>query len=206
MTQEPRVVGGSRFKCPHCAAYAQQHWANVAISGHSPNATLKMSVCLACKGPSLWIDDVFVWPDDTDVPPPNVDLTDDIVTDYKEAMTIVNKSPRGASALLRLSIQKLCVELGLPGENLNTDIGKLVKRGLPPAVQQALDSVRVVGNEAVHPGTMDIKDDVETASALFSLVNAVANSLISIPKQAASIYESLPQTKRDAIEERDSNG
>ncbi len=96
------------------------------------------------------------------------------------------------------------MELALPGKDLNADIGELVAKGLSPAVQQALDSVRVIGNESVHPGVMDLRDDLETATALFSLVNAIAESLISIPKRAKEIFESLPEPKRQGIEQRDS--
>jgi len=53
------------------------------------------------------------------------------------------------------------VDLGESGKDINADIGNLVKKGLSPLVQKALDTVRVVGNECVHPGTMDLKDDRE---------------------------------------------
>ena len=56
------------------------------------------------------------------------------------------------------------------GKNLNYDIGNLVKKGVPEHVQKALDSLRVIGNNAVHPGELDLKDDVETAILLFRLI------------------------------------
>ncbi|OQW39268.1 MAG: hypothetical protein A4S12_02345 [Proteobacteria bacterium SG_bin5] len=123
--------------------------------------------------------------------------------DYEEAGTLLQLSPRGAAALLRLSIQKLCKELGEKGRNIDDDIAALVKKGLDPRVQQALDVVRVIGNNAVHPGQIDLRDDRATAEKLFGLVNLIAEIMISQPKHVADMYESLPQNARDAIKRRD---
>ena len=71
-------------------------------------------------------------------------------------------------------------------------------------IQQALDIVRVVGNHAVHPGQIDLKDDQPTAIKLFSLVNLIAEKMISQPKHVKDMYDSiLPQEAKDAIERRD---
>jgi hypothetical protein len=136
-------------------------------------------------------------------PIPNPDLSEDVKRDYEEARSIASLSPRGAAALLRLAIQKVCMELGEKGEDLNNDIAGLVKKGLNPKIQKALDSVRVIGNEAVHPGQMDLRDDADAASKLFGLVNLIADAMISQPKQVDKIYEGLPESKREAIEKRD---
>jgi len=137
--------------------------------------------------------------------PPNDDLPDEIKRDYEEARNIANLSPRGAAALLRLAIQKLCEHLGQPGKNLNDDIKALVKSGLPVEVQQALDSVRVIGNEAVHPGQLAFsEEDSETVNSLFSLVNYITNKMVTEPKKVEKIFNSLPADKREAIEKRDS--
>ena len=126
-----------------------------------------------------------------------------VTEDYEEARDVFADSPRSSAALLRLAIQKLCIELGLPGKNLNDDIAQLVNKGLPVQIQQSLDIVRVVGNNQVHPGTLDVRDDPSIAAALFELVNIIVEDRISRPKQIAALYGKLPTGARKAIEERD---
>ena len=129
--------------------------------------------CYNCKEISIWIADRLLWPQGGDAPPPNPDLPEDVKRDYDEAASVLNLSPRGAAALLRLAIQKVCKELGQSGKNINQDIAALVQKGLDPRVRQALDVVRVIGNSAVHPGQIDLKDDRAVAKHLFGLVNLI---------------------------------
>ena len=68
-----------------------------------------------------------------------------------------------------------------------------------------MDAVRVIGNEAVHPGTLDLKDDVDTATRLFDLLNIIAEQMISNPRHVKELYAKLPEAKRKAIEKRDGN-
>ena len=171
-----------------------------------PDASLEnvsVSKCYNCGDIAIWIHDRLVWPRRGNVALANPDLPDDIRDDYDEASAIIDLSTRGAAALLRLAIQKLCVHLGEPGKNINDDIAALVKKGLDEKVQQSLDIVRVIGNECVHPGMMDLKDDGATAQKLFILVNLIVEIMISRPKHVKEMYESLPQEKRKAIEKRD---
>ena len=100
-------------------------------------------------------------------------------------------------------IQKLCVHLGEPGENLNDDIGALVSKGLPVHIQQALDSVRVIGNNSVHPGEMSPEDTTEVARALFDIVNWVTEAMITRPAKIAHTYAKLPTGAKDSVKRRD---
>jgi len=70
-------------------------------------------------------------------------------------------------------------------------------------VQRALDAVRVIGNNAVHPGEIDLNDDRATAASLFRLLNLIADKMISEPKHVDEVYSSLPQGALDAIQRRD---
>lgn len=123
--------------------------------------------------------------------------------DYIEASNIASASPRAAVALLRLALQKLMKYLGEKGKKLDEDIASLVEKGLPIQIQKALDIVRVIGNNAVHPGEIDLKDDIETATALFSLINKIIEVMITQPKEIDEMYEKLPESTRKAIEKRD---
>lgn len=126
----------------------------------------------------------------------------DVRADYEEARAIVALSPRGACALLRLAVQKLGGELGESGKNIDSDIASLVNKGLDVEVQQALDSLRVIGNNAVHPGEMDLTDDTETATALFTLLNFIVEDRIAQPKKRKAIFDKLPEGARAAIQKR----
>lgn len=164
---------------------------------------VSVSRCFNCDKVAIWIYDRLAWPVVSSAPLANPDLPDEVRRDYEEAGTILELSPRGAAALLRLAIQKLCKELGEKGENINDDIASLVKKGLDPRVQKALDVVRVIGNNAVHPGHLDLRDDHATAELLFGLVNIIADILISQPKHVAEVYDGLPANALAAIERRD---
>jgi hypothetical protein len=167
-----------------------------------PECALKVSFCEHCEKQAIWWNSHLVFPDQSAAPPPVDEMPENIRKDFQEAAAIVSRSPRGAAALLRLAVQKLCVHLGERGENLNSDISALVKKGLPPKLQRSLDIVRVIGNNAVHPGQI-ATDDETVALQLFPLVNLIVESMISIPERIAAVYEELPDTARAAIEERD---
>lgn len=166
---------------------------------------LNLSRCYNCKKIAVWVHDNLVYPHEKQGMTPNQDLPNDIIRDYEEARDIVGLSPRGTAALLRLCIQKLCIFLGEKGKNIDDDIANLVSKGLNPIVQKSLDIVRVIGNEAVHPGVIDLNDDRDTANRLFALINSIADQMITHPKNVEMLYEKLPEQKRKAIEERDKN-
>lgn len=196
---------GSAFNCPFCKAYANQLWFNLYFyeGGYRTLEDAKVCFCTHCKKFSIWHKRKMIYPEFSGVEPPNSDLNADIQRDYQEAASILQKSPRGAAALLRLAIQKLMIQLGEKGKDLNTDIANLVKKGLPVRVQQSLDALRVIGNEAVHPGELDLRDDVRTASSLFKLINFIAEKMITEPKEIEAIYNKIPESKKKQIHERD---
>lgn len=183
---------------PHLEQSGEGQWIRNQVQN------VNLSSCYNCKKLSVWIFDRLVYPTTNTSLAANPDMPEDVRRDYDEASTIVKESPRGAAALLRLAIQKLCRQLGQPGKNINADIAALVKSGLDTRVQQALDVVRVVGNNAVHPGQIDLRDDKATAESLFTLINLIVDKTISEPKHVEEMYSSLPDGARIAIEKRDS--
>jgi hypothetical protein len=202
----PPTFNIAAFNCPHCGAFAQQNWHDIYLQtrgGMQKSENLDFVACSHCNNYSLWHLEGMIYPDTGGAPMPNNDLPEELKADYEEARSILNKSPRGATALLRLCIQKLCKHLGESGNDINKDIGNLVKKGLPVKVQQSLDIVRVIGNEAVHPGQIDLTDDVETATKLFVLINLITEVMITQPKEVDNLFNSLPANKIDGIKNRD---
>ena len=184
---------------PFLKKLQESKWADYELEN------VHISRCYSCRDIAIWKYDTLLHPPTRYEIEPNEDLPEDIRADFDEARLILDLSPRGAAALLRLCIQKLCKHLGKPGKNINEDIAALVKDGLDVRVQQALDIVRVVGNEAVHPGTMDLKDNRETAAKLFGLVNRIAYDTITHPKELKKLMADLPSDKVAAIAKRDQN-
>lgn len=207
----PAKFGSAAFNCPFCDVYATQSWwsgAGTTTYGVNSKTSrdfkdLAISACGKCGQHAYWLFATMIHPSGGGTAPPNADLNDTIIGDYHEAAAIVQHSPRGAAALLRLCVQKLVVQLGLPGKNLNDDIGELVRRGLDPDVGMALDTLRVVGNNAVHPLEMDLRDDQVTAVALFEVINFIADQMITRRKKLQTLFEKLPEGARSAIQKRD---
>jgi hypothetical protein len=195
------------FTCPHCNAYAEQRWYQLyGMYGDDGNIQLtewRLGRCCHCSALTIWNANTLVFPDGSVAPLSNDDMPADIKRDFEEARSVIAKSARGAAALFRLCIQKLCKHLGQPGRDLNADIGALVAKGLSAKIQKSLDIVRVVGNDSVHPGTIDLRDTPETALRLAELVNLIVESEITQPKLVDELYARLPAGKKDQITRRD---
>lgn len=205
------------FTCPHCNTLAQQVWSRTTIRKQNSGdyvfdnlgadtpliCIIQLSTCQACKNYHLWYGDSMILPEAKGIPLPTQDMPEEIKLIYLEASDVFAKSPRASAALLRLALQHLCLHLGGDGKNINDDIAKLVKGGLDVRVQKSLDVVRVTGNNAVHPGQLDIVDNRDIAARLFGLLNFIVESMITQPNQIESFFNELPQGAREAIEKRD---
>jgi len=165
---------------------------------------LSFSRCQSCYKKTIWFGKNIIYPATTPVAPPNADMDSDIQSIYNEAASIVNNSPKGAAALLRLALQKLMVQLGEDGNNLNQNIKNLVSKGLHVQIQQSLDYIRVIGNNAVHPGNISLDDDRHIAINMFKMLNLIVEDMISKPKEINELYdEIMPEDTKQHIEKRD---
>ncbi|MEP1384552.1 MAG: DUF4145 domain-containing protein [Paraglaciecola sp.] len=168
-----------------------------------PNG-FSVATCSSCDEFTLWVNKEIVFPKKTTLPPPNPDLNDEIKDLYLEASSILIDSPKSSTALLRLALQKLLEQVGKSGKNINNDIKTLVSEGMSPKIQQALDLLRVIGNNAVHPGQINLDDNTEIAQKLFGILNFIAEELITKPKELEELYADLiPNDTQVHIKQRD---
>ena len=190
--------------CPSCGAYAQQRW-NTVHTVRNQASIFMIANCTHCDQDSLWRQETgqLIYPPKSMAPAPNADIPEPALGDYKEAAQILDASPRGAAALLRLALEGLLTGLGMKGPKLDDRIANAVEKGVPVRVQQAADTLRVTGNNAVHPGQIDLKDDRSTATSLFNLLNIIAEKLITEPREVEALFAGLPEGAKAAIRKRD---
>ena len=222
----PPKLGSDNFHCMHCKVYAHQRWSTMFIEGNDmhekyiePADTIeyvnayeeinidgklvKASLCAHCETPTLWVSEKIIFPLTGAAPAVNNDLDDSVKEIYNEAAAIATQSPRAAYALLRLALEILLKPF-VKAKTINDAIKKLVEEGnLPPQIQQASDIIRITGNESVHPGQIHLNEPINV-DELFSLINTIAEFLITLPKQTQEIYDKLPKKSKDAIKDRDS--
>lgn len=222
----PPVHATGHFHCPHCGVHAEQKWSHLQAVGdcytkrqstvireskirsvaHITSMlpeTWTMSACEHCRVLAIWYEDKMIYPKKIMVDTPNSDLNEDIQNDYLEAANVFNDSPRASAALLRLALQKLCKQLGEKGKDINTDIKKLVEDGLNSRVQKALDSLRIIGNNGVHPGEINLKEEPEKVLKLFEIINFIAEKMITDEKEMNAFYDELPESSKEAVKKRD---
>ena len=201
-------LNAEAFNCPHCEVYARQYWNTLHYTDDQGMIIgtvkeLSFNFCEHCSAYSLWLGEKMLYPVSSIAPLPAEDMPENVKGDYLEARSIVNSSPRAATALLRLALQKLMISLKETGKNLDADIGNLVKKGLPVRIQEALGWMRVIGNNAVQPGEIDLKDHKETALSLFNLLNIIVNVMITQPKEVNLMIEKMPKGAKGAMEKSD---
>ena len=175
-----------------------------SVNRYSTDNTMALSTCSKCSKESLWVDGKIVFPNVSIAPSAHTDMPEEVKEVYNEAKEIHHLSPRASAALLRLALEKLLPLVGAEGKDINNMIGDLVGKGLNKSVEQALDSLRFIGNEAVHPGMIRIQDDKEISLALFRILNFIVQQLITEIREIQSIHDLIPEGKKQGIEARNS--
>lgn len=130
---------------------------------------------------------------------PHDDMPEQAKKTFREAQSILGKSPRGACMMLRLCVEQLLTELGYEQKNLADKIKAAAPEGSP--LRSILNACRLAGNEFVHAGTFEELDKSGLqpeliADALSTFINQAVLQLVSIPKEAREIDERF-QPKRN---------
>lgn len=206
---EPEFASKS-FPCPHCGALAEQSWDEWTV-GYTPTSLgIASALCKVCEQKSWWLtqpEPQMVWPR-VKLPgvPPSPEMPEAPKALYEEARAIAQDSPRAAVGLLRVATE-LLIRGVVPDAkgSLNDVVAQAVKNGLTPMAQQALDALRVVGNDAVHPNqlVLDEANAGEIYRSLCRLLNLVVDQLVTAPRLAQEMFDALPESKRSEIERRD---
>jgi len=155
----PPQYKDTEFHCPYCHVYASQEWWQALIHKSTgwEDTEFYISECVHCDKQAIWSKEgKIIFPEESSIAMPSPDLPENCISDYMEARSVFPYSSRASAALLRLCIERLLLHLGEKGHDLNAVIKALVKKGLSPLTQKSLDVCRVVGNNAVHPGEINI--------------------------------------------------
>lgn len=196
----------SSYNCPVCGVYSMQFWSELGWETWEKKfqkTEVVQSKCHKCDGILIWYKGSIVAPTVSTAPFHHDEMPKPVVEIYEEARSVFEISPRSAAALLRLALQVLCGELGYSQAKLDAAIGAMVKNGLSVQVQQALDVVRVIGNNAVHPGQINVNDGRDIAVGLFALMNYIVERMIAEPKKIETLFSALPDGAKAAIQRRD---
>ena len=204
-------IGNTSIICPYCHVYAQFDWSvQQKLNSKPKEYRLIVAKCNSCHLDSVWFQNLQSKEETlmfTDYPSgldaPNSDMPNNIQQIYIEAAKVLKDSPRASAALSRLAIDQLTQQFSSES-SLDRRIADLVSKGLSSKLQKAFDIVRIVGNNAVHPGEIDLKDNQEMAKSLLSLLNMITDNLITQPNQIDKFYNSLPERQLKHIEKRDS--
>jgi hypothetical protein len=112
----------------------------------------------------VWVRDRLVFPVRV------AERPDLVAADFEEAAAILDKSPRGAAALIHLCVQTL-IPLESNGKHLDHEIAALISKGLKVEIQEAMGALRVLADNGA--GDIDLKEDKATATRIFALLKVI---------------------------------
>lgn len=206
--------------CPHCGVRLQHKYLNkiygryefeVAPISKPFNTSIQTRYnsnlqgfdaiqCVSCGNYSIYYQGKMIYPIDSNVSNPNDDMPENVKIVYYEAKTVLNISPKSACALLRLALEMLLNELDISGRTLNDKINNYCNDfDSNNRLIKAFHLIRIVGNEAVHPGVIDIDDNEDIARAMFEILNEIVDETITKKNKMDAIFEYLPEEKTNSI-------
>ena len=213
------------FYCPHCGAFSDQDWScmfyakeipeNVAeidrrnyhgkiYKGSNPelasiiiNAFL--ACCNSCGGISIWTGQKMIYPKRLLNELPHHKMPEEVKEIYEEARKIASDSPRAAAALLRKSIEILCIHLGCEEKNLFSMINEL-KGKVSKDTIELLSYIRILGNDSIHSvSEINFKEDASFVPFLFKSVNRIVREAIEEPEEKEEMKEKLSPKLRKKL-------
>jgi hypothetical protein len=128
---------------------------------------LHLSTCYSCNEFAVWVQDRLVFPTTVEEIPT---LRQE---DFEEAAAVLDRSPRGVVALIHLCVHKLMPLLAESGKIVDEEIASLARKGLRVEIQEEMDLLRRIGDNAVHPGEIDLKGDKATETKLFESLKQI---------------------------------
>ena len=222
LSRSEPVYGKKVFVCAVCQEQSSHYW-NVLMkftelggsfaatrdmpeSPHLSKILIAISVCYTCGQYTIWRDERIVDPQVIrDVEAPHPDMPEDVRELYDEAASVLSRSSRAATALVRVALQRMCKHLGEEGKNINADIASLTLKGLDATVVDSLDVVRLLGNGAAHPEQMILDNTLDDARATFFLLNYIVDEALTRSnnqKVARKLAAKLSEKERLQIQER----
>lgn len=163
------------------------------------------TVCLGCRKGSVWRDGKRVFPARVPSIQPHEDMPPKARGLFEEAVAVKGLSPRASAALARASLESFLKEHFSESKAYNLD-ERVAEAGrhISAELWEALTVLRVVGNEALHDGKIEMQldgSDDAYIEPLLGAVNGLAEELISRPARTRALYEKLPDAKRTGAEQ-----
>jgi Domain of unknown function (DUF4145) len=150
-----------------------------------------------CQKEAIWEGNRMIYPLVSPAPLAHEDMPKKVKDIYNKARNVFPISHESSSAMLRLALEELLMTIDNSSKSISEKIDRLIKKGqFPIEAIQAMDSIRVFGNEAVHPGKIQLDEPEEVALFLFELMNDIVEETISKPKRRNKYYRLIPESKR----------
>lgn len=141
-----------------------------------------VTICDHCHKPTIWLNDNQtlkpVLPSDNQYPSASDKMPQKVKDLYNQAGSIADKSPRAANAMLRSAIEELMYIIMKTQGDLNDMIDRAYNKNIITThIKKSLHSIRLLGNNALHPNQIRIEDDVDT-NDIFNIINHIVDVTI----------------------------